>query len=70
MATTHKFKVEMTCEGCSGAVTRVLNKTEGVENFRVELQDKEVFVTTDLPADKILQVLQKTGKETTYIGTV
>ena len=22
----HEFEVEMTCEGCSGAVTRVLNK--------------------------------------------
>ncbi|MEQ2216166.1 ATX1 antioxidant protein 1, partial [Xenoophorus captivus] len=27
--TKHEFEVAMTCEGCSGAVTRILNKLGG-----------------------------------------
>ncbi|CAH1266928.1 ATOX1 [Branchiostoma lanceolatum] len=70
MATqTHEFTVEMTCEGCSGAVNRVLGKKEGVEKFDVDLPGKKVFVTTSLTSDEILETLKKTGKATNYVGT-
>lgn len=29
----HEFQVAMTCEGCSGAVQRVLGKIKGNDNF-------------------------------------
>ncbi|XP_078602737.1 copper transport protein ATOX1-like [Branchiostoma floridae x Branchiostoma japonicum] len=70
MATqTHEFTVEMTCEGCSGAVTRVLTKKEGVDNFDIDLPGKKVFVTSSLSSDEILETLKKTGKATNYVGT-
>ncbi|KAJ8282133.1 hypothetical protein COCON_G00046520 [Conger conger] len=39
----HEFFVEMTCEGCSGAVTRVLNKLDDVK-FDIDLPNKKVFI--------------------------
>lgn len=68
---THVFNVEMTCEGCSGAVERVLNrlKGQGVDNVAISLTDQKVSVTSSLSADQLLEVIKKTGKKTTYVGT-
>ncbi|XP_061090240.1 copper transport protein ATOX1 [Conger conger] len=63
----HEFFVEMTCEGCSGAVTRVLNKLDDVK-FDIDLPNKKVFIESDKSADDLLAVLKKTGKPVTYIG--
>ncbi|CAD6208639.1 GSCOCG00010617001-RA-CDS [Cotesia congregata] len=64
----HEFTVEMTCEGCSNAVERVLKRKEGIESFNVDLPEKKVFVTSGLPSDEILECLKKTGKPVTFIG--
>ncbi|KAG7305609.1 hypothetical protein JYU34_009701 [Plutella xylostella] len=71
MSSTHVFNVEMTCEGCSGAVERVLNrlKGQGVEDVSISLPDQKVSVTATLSADQLLEVIKKTGKKTTYVGT-
>jgi len=65
-AHTYEFNVAMSCGGCSGAVTRVLNKLEGVDNFDVSLEKQTVKVNTkedsDLTYDKVLNVIGKTGK--------
>lgn len=68
---THIFNVEMTCEGCSGAVERVLNrlKGQGVNEVTISLSEQKVLVTSSLSADLLLEVIKKTGKKTTYIGT-
>lgn len=68
---THIFNVEMTCEGCSGAVERVLNrlKDKGVENVDINLPEQKVSVKSTLEADQLLEVIKKTGKKTTYVGT-
>lgn len=60
----------MTCEGCSGAVERVLNrlKGQGVENILISLPDQKVTVTSTLSADQLLEVIKKTGKKTSYVG--
>ncbi|KAG8904323.1 Cytosolic copper metallochaperone [Tulasnella sp. 403] len=69
MAEVHKYKfdVKMTCGGCSGAVTRVLNKAktenQGVDEFEVSLEKQEVLVTGSIPYDELLAKIQKTGKE-------
>ncbi|EJD54263.1 copper chaperone taha [Auricularia subglabra TFB-10046 SS5] len=60
---TYKFNVKMTCGGCSGAVTRALQKTEGVDSFDVSLEKQEVVVNTGLPYDAVLERIKKTGKE-------
>lgn len=61
----------MTCEGCSGAVERVLTrlKGQGVDNIDISLPEQKVSVTASLSADQLLEVIKKTGKKTTYVGT-
>ncbi|TPX40176.1 hypothetical protein SeMB42_g06119 [Synchytrium endobioticum] len=59
----HRFKVVMTCSGCSNAVSRVLSKTPGVNQFDVSLEKQEVTVrTTGLTQDAVFEVIKKTGK--------
>jgi len=61
---TYKFDVKMTCTGCSGAVTRVLDKARpDVTDFTVDLKTQEVIVKSTLPYDDILAKIKKTGKE-------
>lgn len=60
----------MTCEGCSGAVERVLNrlKGQGVEDISISLPEQKVSVKSTLSADDLLEIIKKTGKKTTYVG--
>jgi copper chaperone len=60
---TYQFDVKMTCGGCSGAVTRVLSKCEGVESFDVSLETQKVVVKGTIPYDELLEKIKKTGKE-------
>ncbi|KAF9323174.1 Cytosolic copper metallochaperone [Podila clonocystis] len=61
--TTFVYDVTMTCSGCSGAVTRVLTKLQGVDKFDVSLETQKVTVeSATLSQDEILAVIQKTGK--------
>ncbi|XP_031413932.1 copper transport protein ATOX1 [Clupea harengus] len=64
--TKQEFFVDMTCEGCSGAVTRVLTKL-GV-TFDIDLPNKKVFIESDKDTDVLLETLKKTGKAVNYIG--
>ncbi|XP_065577644.1 ninjurin-2-like isoform X4 [Artemia franciscana] len=66
----HEFKVAMSCEGCSGAVERVLGKLkgQGVNNVDIDLPGQKVYVDSTLPEDFLLGTIKKTGKETVYIG--
>ncbi|VDM61765.1 unnamed protein product [Angiostrongylus costaricensis] len=54
----------MTCEGCANAARRVLSKLgeDKVTVDKIDVDTKQVVVTTDLPASQILQTLEKTGK--------
>ncbi|EIM90039.1 copper chaperone taha, partial [Stereum hirsutum FP-91666 SS1] len=58
----YKFDVQMTCGGCSGAVERVLKKTEGISSYDVSLEKQEVLVTGTIPYDDLLEKIKKTGK--------
>ncbi|KAF8910961.1 hypothetical protein CPB84DRAFT_1842231 [Gymnopilus junonius] len=62
---TYKFNVKMTCSGCSGAVSRVLEKAkaDGVTEYTVDLPTQEVVVKGTLPYDDVLARIKKTGKE-------
>ncbi|KAL8162068.1 hypothetical protein V2J09_013557 [Rumex salicifolius] len=67
MSQTVVLKVEMTCQGCVGAVQRVLGKMEGgVESFDVNLEEKKVTVTGKVDPEAVLQKVSKTGKKTTF----
>ncbi|KPI36791.1 Metal homeostasis factor ATX1 [Cyphellophora attinorum] len=64
----YKFNVTMTCGGCSGAVERVLKKTEGIKSYTVSLDDQTAMITTDSSATNapdyatLLEKIKKTGK--------
>uniref|UniRef100_A0A8D0IR62 Copper transport protein ATOX1 n=3 Tax=Sus scrofa TaxID=9823 RepID=A0A8D0IR62_PIG len=63
----HEFSVDMTCEGCSNAVTRVLNKLGGVQ-FDIDLPNKKVCIDSEHSVDTLLETLGKTGKAVSYLG--
>ncbi|KAI0252507.1 hypothetical protein BJV78DRAFT_1352320 [Lactifluus subvellereus] len=76
---SYKFDVKMTCGGCSGAVTRALQKAqdnakgthfESVSSFDVSLDTQEVLVKGTIPYDDALAVIKKTGKEASVDGTL
>lgn len=59
----YQFNVKMSCSGCSGAVSRALNKLEGVEKVDTNLETQTVDVYTDsVDYDTVLAKIQKTGK--------
>nr|ACH63216.1 copper homeostasis factor [Rheum australe] len=66
MSQTVVLKVEMTCQGCVGAVQRVLGKMEGVESFNVDLKEKKVTVNGNVDPEAVLQKVSKTGKKTSF----
>ncbi|KAI1005524.1 hypothetical protein K3495_g2700 [Podosphaera aphanis] len=65
MSHIYKFNVQMSCGGCSGAITRVLEKLEGVESFDVSLDSQTATVTASdsLSYDTVLATIKKTGKK-------
>ena len=42
------FKAEMACGGCSGAITRILSKIDGVELVEPNLETQVSFVSSFL----------------------
>ncbi|SJX64430.1 probable ATX1-antioxidant protein and metal homeostasis factor [Sporisorium reilianum f. sp. reilianum] len=59
----YKFEVVMTCSGCSGAVSRVLSKLDGVDSFDVSLENQSVVVKGSAAYETVLEKIKKTGKE-------
>lgn len=60
------LRVAMSCQGCVGAVNRVLSKMEGVDSFEIELKEQKVTVKGNVQPDAVLQTVSKTGKKTTF----
>ncbi|XP_057852164.1 copper transport protein ATX1 isoform X2 [Cryptomeria japonica] len=56
----------MSCQGCVGAVKRVLSKMEGVESYDVNLQDQKVTVKGNIKPEIVLQTVRNAGKETSF----
>ncbi|TYH87985.1 hypothetical protein ES332_D01G156200v1 [Gossypium tomentosum] len=54
MSQTVVLKVGMSCEGCVGAVKRVLGKMEGVESYEVDLKEQKVTVKGQVQPDAVL----------------
>ncbi|XP_003563850.1 copper transport protein ATX1 [Brachypodium distachyon] len=66
MSQTIELRVGMSCEGCVGAVKRVLSKMEGVESFDVDIKEQKVTVKGNVTPDAVLQTVSKTGKKTAF----
>ncbi|KAF9159410.1 Cytosolic copper metallochaperone [Actinomortierella ambigua] len=61
--TQYKYDVTMSCGGCSGAITRVLKKLNGVDSFDVSLENQSVTVdSATLSEQEILTAIKQTGK--------
>ncbi|TPX55945.1 hypothetical protein PhCBS80983_g04914 [Powellomyces hirtus] len=59
----------MSCGGCSGAVTRILSKTDGVSSFDVSLETQTVTVkTSTLSQEAVFEAIKKAGKPTEIIA--
>ncbi|XP_039085172.1 copper transport protein ATOX1-like [Hyaena hyaena] len=63
----HEFSVDMTCEGCSNAVSQVLHKQGGVE-FDIDLPNKKVCINSEHSMDLLLETLGKTRRAISYLG--
>ncbi|EOR04167.1 Metal homeostasis factor atx1 [Wallemia ichthyophaga EXF-994] len=64
----YKFNVAMSCGGCSGAITRALNKAKedpnaGIEDFSVDLNAQTVLVNGSASLQDVQARIAKTGKE-------
>lgn len=69
-AQVHEFTMEMTCEGCSGAASRVLGKLgDKVSDVNIDLATKKIVVTSAMSAEELTEVLKKTGKEVTHLSS-
>ncbi|XP_023541206.1 copper transport protein ATX1-like [Cucurbita pepo subsp. pepo] len=66
MSQTTVLKVAMSCQGCVGAVRRVLGKLEGVETFDIDIDAQKVTVKGNVERDVVFQTVSKTGKKTAY----
>mmetsp|Transcript_11744 Transcript_11744/g.9434 ORF Transcript_11744/g.9434 Transcript_11744/m.9434 type:complete len:89 (+) Transcript_11744:110-376(+) len=65
MATELTFNAEMVCEGCSGAITRIMNKVEEVDSVECNMEAQQVVVKAKdgctLDKDALLEKLLKWG---------
>ena len=60
----YHFSIAMSCGGCSGAVDRVLKKTEGLASYNVDLEKQSADVYTDgVDFETVLEKIKKTGKQ-------
>eukprot|EP01132_Coremiostelium_polycephalum_P003685 gene3685-4590_t len=67
--TTYTFNVDLTCSGCSRAVTAVLQKLDGVTNIKCDVEAKRVVCdSAHLPAEELLKNIQKTGKKASIVA--
>ncbi|KAJ8557602.1 hypothetical protein K7X08_003227 [Anisodus acutangulus] len=60
------LKVGMSCQGCVGAVNRVLGKMEGVESFDIDIKEQKVTVKGNVEPEAVFQTVSKTGKKTSF----
>ncbi len=61
---TLKFKTNINCNGCLSKVTPVLNCTEGIENWNVDLENEAKILSVDVSAttsENIINELKKIG---------
>ena len=58
----YEFYAGMTCDGCSGAITRIIKRIDSNAIIQCNVDTKQVLVTTTADKDLILKKLLKWGK--------
>lgn len=61
-----ELKVAMMCNGCTGAVERVLSKHEGVDEYKVDLDTQKVTARGSAQPQAVFDAVAKTGKKTEW----
>ncbi|KNC52808.1 uncharacterized protein AMSG_08702 [Thecamonas trahens ATCC 50062] len=56
----------MSCGGCSGAVTKALNRVDGVDKVEIDMEGQKVTVTGSVAKEVMFETIQKTGKAVSY----
>ncbi|XP_076360056.1 copper transport protein ATOX1-like [Tachypleus tridentatus] len=64
----HEFEVELTSQDCVDVVKKTVEGMEGVNKVDIDLENKRVFIDSNLSSDELLEVLKKTGKKCSYVG--
>eukprot|EP00551_Chaetoceros_affinis_P007760 CAMPEP_0203669078 /NCGR_PEP_ID=MMETSP0090-20130426/5545_1 /ASSEMBLY_ACC=CAM_ASM_001088 /TAXON_ID=426623 /ORGANISM="Chaetoceros affinis, Strain CCMP159" /LENGTH=73 /DNA_ID=CAMNT_0050533673 /DNA_START=104 /DNA_END=325 /DNA_ORIENTATION=- len=60
MTDTTILDVGMTCEGCAGAVKRILGKVEGVSSVETNVDEKKVTVVSEgIEKEELVKKLSK-----------
>ena len=61
----------MTCDGCKGAITRIVTKIPGVTRLDADVPSKRVLVTGTVSREEVEEKLSKwsaaSGKEVRYV---
>ncbi|CEG82761.1 hypothetical protein RMATCC62417_16775 [Rhizopus microsporus] len=57
-----EFAVDMTCESCVNAVSKVLEGISGINSFDVNLAEKKVIVEGTVAPSKVSKALKDTGR--------
>ena len=67
----YEIYAAMSCDGCKGAITRILNKVEGITSFNCDVTNKTVTVQGTASKDSIMEKLNKwssaSGKEVRFV---
>ncbi|KAL3838211.1 hypothetical protein ACJIZ3_022802 [Penstemon smallii] len=66
MTQTVELKVRMSCQGCSGAVRRKLEKLQGVASYDIDMDKQKVTVIGDVDPQEVFEHISRTGKETSF----
>lgn len=58
----YKFKVNnMTCDGCVANIQRALEESEDIASFKIELNKKDVTVSSELDQQNVAQIINDAG---------
>lgn len=74
MSKSHQFNVGMTCGGCESAISRILNRIDGIDEFKTDVDAKKVVIKGTFDHELVLAKLKKwgdaAGKTVEYAGEV
>lgn len=67
---TQQFKTTINCANCLRAVTPALNAEPAITAWQVDTSnpDKVLTVTTDLPAKRVVELVEEAGFEARPLG--
>ncbi|CAE1174758.1 CCS [Acanthosepion pharaonis] len=63
-----EFAVKMSCNSCVKAVTKVLQGIDGIQSFNINLERQQVIIDSTLPAFKLKELIEKTGRQAVLTG--